>query len=486
MNDFQGTGSKLGNPNRGQFKYQKVVEYIRNEIVQGSLSYGEKLPSIRGLSQLLCVSKNSIIKAYDMLEALDVIYSVPRSGYRVKELIIEEVANLPQPKEVDLLSVSKEVLKYSKLRHSMPAGSAHPSSELPAVRQLYAEIGRHSRRQTHTPSYYQLPPGDDNLLKQLYKITQQQGINVKPADIVVTNGAQQAISLALRAITEPGDIVAIETPCYFGLLLMLESLGLKILEIPCDTHNGMDVSALERVLKQWPVKAVLVTPNFSNPTGSLMPLAQRKLLLSVCGNTPIIEDDVFGELTFSGSLPSLKMLDKHNTVIYVSSLSKTLDSRLRVGWVISAQYQTCISKRLISESMGGHNLIQSAVADFLASGKYKQHLKCARKQYQENLHVFCTLLRQALDHHPQLNGCYQLTHPQGSFLCWLTLPVRVCAYRVYEDALQHGISILPGRLFATNHQFEHCIRFSLANFHDTMPWRKAITELAAIIVKQLK
>ncbi|WP_202889060.1 PLP-dependent aminotransferase family protein [Pseudoalteromonas citrea] len=486
MNVFEGTDEPFVAPEVSAFKYRQVMNYITDAIEQGRFEAGEKLPSIRVLSELLTVSKNSVIRAYEILEAQDMVYSVARSGYRVNVLAKQESTALAPPTDVDLLSVAKEVLTVSKERHVMPAGSAHPSSELPAVKQLYAEIGRHSRRQTHTPSHYQLPPGDTNLLKQVLKITEQNGISSKPSDIVITNGAQQAISLAFRAITSPGDIVAIETPCYFGLLLMLESLGLKVLEIPCDTVSGMDINALESALQQWPIKAVLVTPNFSNPSGALMPVPSRKRLLEVCKGISIIEDDVFGGLAYAKPLPSLKMMDENESVIYVSSLSKTLDSRLRIGWVVSHKYQASISKRLISESMGGHNLIQSAVADFLSTGKYKQHLRRAQKLYQENNQQFCKLLRQALDSHCVLKGGYQLTMPKGSFLCWLVLPSSVCGYRVYRQALVKGISILPGRLFATNRQFEHCIRFSLANFHDTIQWRDAITELADIIALQLK
>lgn len=485
MNDLKGTdlASSMSLPSK--FKYQVVIEYIEKTIAQGGLLEDEKLPSIRSLSTSMGISKNSVIKAYEILEGQDTIYSVPRSGYRVKKQQVIE-SKVLAPTNIDLLSVSKEVLSDSKVRHKMPAGSAHPSSDLPAIRHLYAEIGRHSRRQTHSPSHYQLPPGNERLLKQLVKVAHDGGLTPKPSDIVVTNGAQQAISLAFRAVTQPGDIVAVETPCYFGLLLMLESLGLKVIEIPCDVSTGMSIDALAKALDAWPVKAVLVTPNFSNPTGSLMPLTNRKRLLDVCGAIPIIEDDVFGGLHFTSPLPSLMSLDRTERVIYVSSLSKTLDSRLRIGWVISAHYQETISKRLISENMGGHNLIQSAVADFLVGGRYKQHLAQARKLYQRNMQLFYKRLRAQLDSQLVLKDRYFLSKPSGSFICWLVLPHSICAYRVYQEALKHEISILPGRLFATTRQFEHCIRFSLANFHDTMHWHQAIEKLTEIIVKQLK
>ncbi|MCG6480784.1 aminotransferase class I/II-fold pyridoxal phosphate-dependent enzyme, partial [Vibrio parahaemolyticus] len=150
-----------------------------------------------------------------------------------------------------------------------------------AIRSLYAEIGRHSRLQTHMPCHYQLPPGHDQLVRQLHKITRDLGIDAQRSDIAITHGGQQAISLALRALTQPGDIVAVESPCYFGTLLLLESLGLRVIEIACHPATGIDIDALQDAVIRWPIKALLVTPNFNNPTGAQMPLSHRQALLAV-------------------------------------------------------------------------------------------------------------------------------------------------------------------------------------------------------------
>ena len=337
-------------------KYLVVEKHLKQAINGGVYQADDRLPSIRSLSQELNVSKNTVIRAYQELEAQNLVYSVPKSGYRVK-VALPTSRSIPDPTRVDLLSICKEILTYPEYQERLPTGSAHPNIDSPAIKSLYAEIGRHSRQQTHVPSHYQLPPGDHLLIKQLAKITQDLGTPAKLDEIMVTHGAQQAISLALRATTQKGDIVAVESPCYFGNLLMLESLGLKVVEIPSCPRDGMCPEALAKAMATWDIKAIIVTPNFTNPTGAMMPLEKRQQLLLASGNIPIIEDDVFGGLSYDKPLPSLRLLDDKQRVIYVNSLSKTLDSRLRIGWMLAGRYRDQIEQYLLCENMGSLNLI---------------------------------------------------------------------------------------------------------------------------------
>lgn len=468
------------------FKYRDIELEIREAIDDGLFQAHEKLPSIRQLMEKYHAGKNTVIRAYQDLEAQGWIYSRPRSGYRVAERKTGSDNQASAPSRVDLLSMSKSILAEPAIKHHMPAGSAHPCTDSPAIRTLYAEIGRHSRMQTHMPSHYQLPPGNDQLVRQLRKISRDLGIEASLHDIAITHGGQQALSLAFRALTQPGDIVAVESPCYFGTLLLLESLGLKVVEIPSQVTTGIDIDALQQAINRWHIKALMVTPNFNNPTGSLMPLSHRQALLDVIGTLPIIEDDVFGHLSFTEPLPSLKSLDQHERVIYVGSLSKTLDSRLRIGWIIAGRYMSQIEKVLMSENMGSLNLMQSAVAAFLSTGKYRTHLVRMRRLYQSRQQRFAYILTQAFNARPELYGRYHLSRPQGSFLCWLTLPAEVDTQRVYQLCLPHKISLLPGHLFANQGQFTQCIRFCVANLDNEQRWQRSLHILADILVQQLK
>lgn len=475
----------MGTDNKASItKYQQVKHFIVNGIESGVFQHGDKLPSIRQLGIELSVSKNTVIRAYQELEAQEWISAVPKSGYVVQSQTAQ-VTQAIAPKHVDLLGICKEFLSYPNHKERLPCGSAHPNIDAPAITSLYAEIGRHARMQPHIASHYQLPPGDDLLIKQLAKITQDTGTNASLSDVFITHGAQQAISLALRATTKPGDIVAVESPCYFGNLLLLESLGLKAIEVPSCPRDGMYPEALKEAIKQWDVKAIVVTPNFTNPTGALMPVAHREKLLTYSGEIPIIEDDVFGGLSYQAPLPSLYSLDDKRRVIYVNSLSKNLDSRLRLGWVLPGKYRHQIEQGLLCDHMGSLNLMQSAVAAFLSSGKYKTHTSKMIRLYQGNVRRFLALFQQSMDTR-NLRHQYRVYPVHGSYLLWFELPQHVDCYQVYQQCKSQKLSILPGSVFATQNQFNHCFRISVANFGADTDWQPALNLLVEILQEHIE
>ncbi|MDO6705611.1 PLP-dependent aminotransferase family protein [Photobacterium sp. 1_MG-2023] len=471
---------------RSKSKYRQVIQELEVRVSQGVYQAGDRLPSIRQLSEQLAVSKNTVIRAYQELEAAQKIEAHPRSGYRVAERTQTSSGTPPEPDFVDLLSISRKVLQHTLNSNLLPMGSAHPNTHFPAITSLYAEIGRQSRYQTQQPSHYLLPPGDEQLRKQLVSVNQWLGISAFPHEILITHGAQQGISMALQALTRPGDTVVIDSPCYFGNLLLLESLGLKAVEIPASPLTGMDLNQLALALKQWPVAAILINPSYNNPTGSVMPAAARQQLLTLTQDIPIIEDDVFGDLGYGDRPPSIYSLDDSQRVIYCNSLSKTLDSRLRIGWLLAGRYQSQIEKRLLADNMGSLNLMQSAVAEFLKTGKYRAHLRKVQRYYQRNQRQFCQALTAALDSYPWLLGRYHLYQPDGGFLCWLSLPEHTDSDQLYQQARAAGISLLPGSMFCTQKQYRHCLRLSYAAFEDTPDWQQGIAALAAIIASHLQ
>lgn len=467
-------------------KYRQVIRELTLRIDRGVYQAGDKLPSIRQLSDQLTVSKNTVIRAYQELEAAQKIEAHPRSGYRVIPGVRAAPLTMQAPGFVDLLTLSRTILQQSPSSSLLPTGSAHPNTQFPAITSLYAEIGRHSRYQTHLPSHYLLPPGDEQLRKQLVTVSQWLGISASPDDILITHGAQQGISMALQVLTQPGDTVIVDSPCYFGNLLLLESLGLKVVEIPSHPQTGVELTHLSLALAQWPVAAILINPSFNNPTGSVMPRSEREHFLSITAGIPVIEDDVFGDLGYSKRPPALYSLDTDNRVIYCNSLSKTLDSRLRIGWMLAGQYQPLIEKRLLADNMGSLNLMQSAVAEFLKTGKYRTHLSKVRRYYQRNQRAFSQRFCAALDNYPWMAGRYQLHLTDGSFLCWLTLPGQADSYQLYQQALAAGISLLPGNMFCTQDQYRHCLRLSYAAFEDNPHWNSGLKKLAQLIAEHIK
>ncbi len=468
-------------------KYQQIKEHIQQGIERGLYLKGDKLPSIRELSDSLSVGKNTVIRAYEELEAKQIVVAHDRSGYRVgsKNIHLNNMNEyLNEPCDIDLLSLSKAILRQPNHQNLLPMGSAHPDIDFPAIRSLYAEIGRHSRQQINIPSCYQLPPGNASLLKYIANITQELGVSVSSNEVLITHGAQQAISLSLQALTKPGDIVLVDSPCYFGSLLLLESLNLKVIEIPNHFTYGLDIDAVKQAIETWDVKAILVNPTHNNPTGYTQSESARLALLKATSGIPFIEEDIFGGLTYEGTQKTFKALDTEDRVIYCSSLSKTLDSRLRIGWILAGKYQTQIEKRLMSENMGSVNLIQSAVSDFLKKGKYKQHIHKAQRSYKNNQKRLFQQLTEALDNYEHMKGRYYLSQPEGGFLCWLTLPLGTDGTEIYKRALEENISVLPGSMFCTQDQYKHCIRISFASYRENDKWRKGIESLASIVANQ--
>ena len=470
-------------------KYQQVKAHIQQGIEKGLYLSGDKLPSIRELSETLSVGKNTVIRAYEELEAKQVLVARDRSGYTVATINFHrefQAKTSNAPSDIDLLSLSKAILSQPNEHNLLSMGSAHPDIDFPAIRTLYAEIGRHSRQQANIPSCYQMPPGNASLLKYIANITQDLGISVSTREVLITHGAQQAISLSLQALTKPGDIVLVDSPCYFGSLLLLESLGLKVIEIPNHFNYGLDIEAVEQAIKTWDVKAILINPTYNNPTGYTQSESARKALLKATTGIPFIEEDVFGGLSYEGTVKTFKELDTEDRVIYCNSLSKTLDSRLRIGWILAGKYQAKVEKRLMSENMGSVNLIQSAVSDFLKKGKYKQHIHRAQRSYKSNQKRVYQQLTEALDSYANVKQHYYLSQPEGGFLCWLTLPLGTDGTEIYQQALGEKISVLPGTMFCTQDQFKHCIRISFASYRDNEKWNNGIKTLAKIIAEHCK
>ncbi len=336
-------------------------------------------------------------------------------------------------------------------------GGAVPSADiLPTVKlnRMLSEKARHAGARGVT---YDLPPGSELLRRQISKRMMKGGAVVAPAEIITTCGATEALMLCLRAVTQPGDVVAVESPTYFGILHVLETLGLRVLEIPTTPLTGMKLDAFERVLRKQQVNACIVLPAFSNPLGSSMTdEAKLKLVLLLKSREiPLIEDDVFGELPFGPKRArTCKSFDDSGLVLFCSSFSKTLAPGYRVGWAIPGRFYHATRMAKLTHTLATPTLPELAIAGFLAEGGYDHWLRGVRKIYRDNV----TRMRRAImEHFP---AGTTVTAPQGGFLLWVTMPPKVNALDLYDRALAKGISIAPGHLFSLEERYNHCIRIS--------------------------
>lgn len=195
-----------------------------------------------------------------------------------------------------------------------------------------------------------------------------------------------------------GDVVAIEQPAYFGTLLLLEDLGLKALQIPTDPAEGLLLASLDEAIQRHRPAAVLASPTVQNPLGASMPVTRKQELVALIerAGIPLIEDDVYGDLAGEGQRPpACKAFDQSGSVIYCSSLSKTLAPGWRIGWVAAGRYHTQVLQARMAGDWAGAPLLEAAASNILASGDYDRHLRRLKFRISEGYKPLSPGSRQA-------------------------------------------------------------------------------------------
>lgn len=454
-------------------RYQQLAHTLCQRIEQHEFQPGSLLPSIRVLSQQYQLSKNTVIHALSELEHNGLIQAQPRQGFRV--CAPQQASPTIEPRAVSLGATAFSVLGAASRPGVLALGSADPDSRWPAVSWLYQQLARTARQRSQNPqrsSHYSAPAGDPSLRNALADHLNATAFACNSEQIIITQGAQEALSLSLRSVAEPGDIIAVESPCYYGTLQCVEALGLKVLELPGDPVSGTNLSALEQALTRWPVKALLTNPTFNNPLGFSLDLSSRKQLIALANqwDIAIIEDDVFAELGFQGQRATpLKALDSEQRVIHCGSFSKSLDADLRLGWVLPGRYYEQLNYLKYITSISCPGLAQQAVAELLKGRRYRRHLSQLARAYGERATMLAEDVRQ---HWP---APVSFIPPQGGMVQWFELPKQCNSDQLFQQALQKGIGTSPGNLFCTDQRFGHHLRLCFANY------RREEAQLSAII-----
>ena len=463
--------------------YKELANELAGNIDEGFYRVGERLPGVRVISRQRGVSIATVMSAYRQLENLGYIESRPRSGFVVKprhglQLAAPQTTKpSAQPKPVTGHEQVLQLAQTSRQPGIVSFGAAVPHAGQLPTHTIAQTLSRVSKQYAHKLCNYDFPWSEMPLSYQVAKRLNEIGCRTNPEDIVITNGCQEALVLALRTITQPGDIVAVESPTYYGLLQAIDVLGLKALEIPTDPQSGISISALELAFEQWPVKACIVVPNFNNPLGFVMPDNKKQALVKLAGKykVSIIEDDIYGELSFDHRRPSaLLRYDKQNCVIHCASVSKTLAPGLRVGWVVNKTHTEALRYQKFVNNCATSAMNQLAVADLIQSGRYDRHLRAMRAE-----------LAQSVSRMIDGVGRYfpadiKITQPKGGFVIWVELPKQVDSTELSHRALAQGISIAPGVLFSPSQKYRHCIRLNCAvNWNNTV--EHALMKLGAMI-----
>ena len=285
------------------------------------------------------------------------------------------------------------------------------------------------------------------------------GCTLRPDEIVITDGCTEAVALALRCLCRPGDAIAVETPVYYNFLQLVESQGLKALEIPTDPSDGISLEALAYALEHNPIKACLVISNFNNPLGSRMSDARKKQLVELLGGygVPLIEDDIYGDLAHDGTRPSVaKAYDRSGQVLLCSSSSKTLAPGYRVGWIAPGRYREQIERLKMVNTIASAAPTQMAIAEFLANGGYDHHLRSVRRVYARKVAQMAETIGRYFP-----DGT-RVSRPRGGFSLWAEMPEACDAVELYRRALRAGITLAPGNLFSVTGKYRNCVRLNAA------------------------
>jgi DNA-binding transcriptional MocR family regulator len=446
-------------------RYEALAQEIAESIARGRLRPGERVPSVREASRSRGVSPSTVFEAYYLLEARGLIEARPRSGYFVRGTSNrqqEPETSRPVTKEraVEVSRLVFQVLGHAKDRALVPMGSAFPSPLLFPLPKLALATGKALRRLDPWRTVEDLSPGSAELRRQIGLRYLGMGCSVDTEELVITNGAMEALNLCLESVARPGDLVAVESPTFYAALQALERHSLRAVEIATHPRTGIDVAALAAVMERHPVKACWLMPNFQNPLGSLMPDDAKKALVALLAEreVPLIEDDVYGELYFGARKPlPAKAWDRAGRVMHCSSFSKTLAPGYRVGWVAAGRYAGEVARRKLMSSLAAPLPSQEGLSEYLEHGGYDRHLRKLRATLAQHLHA---TLRDIARHFPPGT---RATRPEGGYFIWVELPPQVDALELHRLALSQGISLAPGHLFSADHRFKHHVRINFGH-----------------------
>ena len=445
-------------------RYEALAADIEASICAGVLRPGDKLPSVRHTCTSRGVSASTVFQAYYLLEARGLVQARERSGYFVRTGLRRappepEQASQPagQSIAVDVSERVFEVLESSLAPGVVPLGWAFPSPLLYPLQRLGQCLATGAKSLSPWSTVDDLTPGHAGLRRQIALRYLAAGVPVSMDDIVITNGALEALNLCLAAVTRAGDAVVVESPTFYATLQSLERMGLHAIEAPTHPREGIDLAALEAIIVRHRPKACWLMTTFQNPLGSLMPEAKKKALVALATRhgLPLIEDDVYAELYFGDQRPlPAKAFDTEGLVLHCSSFSKCLAPGYRIGWAAPGRFTRAVARQKLTTTLSASVPVQMALALYLEQGGFDKHLRKLRQTLAGQQALFA----EAVGHY--FPAGTRATRPEGGYLLWVELPEGCDTLHLHRQALAQHISVAPGPIFSASHAFSHCLRLN--------------------------
>lgn len=465
--------------------YLRIANGLEQQINKDVLKVGDKLPSIRMICRQHGVSMSTAQFAYYELERKALIESRPQSGYYVSDSFKRKLAipsiSTPgnEPPARELADIYTSVYNNASQKNITLFSLGVPSIELLPIPRIKKGIVEAAKQMHACGTMYESIQGNEKLRRQVAKWSFSWKGNLSDDDFIITSGCMNAISYCMMTLAKAGDTIAVESPCFFGILQLAQSLGLKVLELPTHPKTGIEMDALKKAINgNSKIKLVLLVSNFNNPLGSCMPEENKKEVVRLLEyhNIPLIEDDLYGDIYFGDSRPTCcKSYDESGNVLYCGSVSKTLAPGYRVGWVAPGKFKEQVRKLKLFHTLSSSTINNEIIANFLETGRYESHLRKLR----QTLHTtYLQYVRVLGDHFPEET---KISRPQGGLSVWVELPKQINTFELYNTALKHKISIAPGMLFTLQKQFSNCLRLSYG-----LPWNDKLESSLKLLGKLAK
>lgn len=477
------------NPSAASPLYLQLQRSLRALIQEGEWRPGMRLPAVPDLAERFQVHRLTVLKAIGGLKRTGWVQTVTGRGTFVADYLPQAPA-LREPEafpfEGSALRVHEgelggwlgETLERAQNRQLISFSAGFPPSDLlpgDALRRQYTKTMKELGSEAWV---YSAPAGHPGYLKAVSDWLSMEGEPLLPGwGLRAIPGAQSGLALAVEALTVPGDRVLVESPCYVGTLALLRVMGREAVPVPVD-GSGLNPERLASALQKGDAKLLILVASFHNPTGMTLSRARRERVLALTRayGVPLVEDDTYADLRFSGqSVPSFRMLPGADHVIHVGSFSKSLAAGLRLGYVVAPE---ALLMRLAPmqevHTIALPILSQVAVAQLIESGAFKRHVTRLRRALRERRDAMLEALKA---HFPREA---EITEPKGGMHLWVVLPEDLSSLELLKHAIPQGLGFAPGPLFFADGRGTNCLRLNFST-HAPGVTREAIARLGRLI-----
>ncbi|MBR5229345.1 MAG: PLP-dependent aminotransferase family protein [Firmicutes bacterium] len=442
--------------------YVQIAAEIKRKILSAEMGVGTTLPSERALASILCVHRNTVIKAYHELIAEELIESVHGVGYvvvspqheagrRGQEEKLPKVrpkrvnwTNQIKPEYLDMEITFDDLFQRFGNEKIYALGSGIPPAGMYDEKKVAADITDMVSGQGRSQYFYSPYKGDPFLRKKLASFLSTKGIKVSSGQIQVLTETNQALDFIVMLLIKPGDNVIMEEPVSPDVYRAMELAGAVIRTVPMDDF-GMDCDMLEIMVQRYKPKFIYINSSFHDPTGMTLSMERRKKIIEI-SNTyriAIVEEDAASELVYEGSrMQPIKAFDTEENVIYIYSFSLTFMPGLSLAFVAGNKDLIRSMSYLVSVRMVGTDwLSQKLVAKYLDDGTYYGVLDNFRSTYSRKQKLVCEMLDTMKD------IGVEYTKPSGGVYIWCKLPAGIDSKSFVSKAYSRGLAILPGYIF---------------------------------------